>query len=229
MVEATTASLALACNRTVPSPASITPRFSTVPRTSSALIVAWRSPASSKATSMADPAKRLTVPLRDRICPSLRTSRPIKAMFNPSSCPRLMTDPPPEEESVKLPSVFSPIAWVVAKRLPTSTRAVGPKTIPLGFEKNTFPLADRAPSICEGLSDRMELSAIDASFGCRYSTDLPSPTLKLFQSRWSVGSACWMTKRLPSWLMLATPLWIDASSGRSCAWASVTNAVEFNR
>ena len=96
----------------------------------------------------ASPAASAAVPCRATMTPSLRTSGASRATYLPSSSPWLSTLPVAPLRSKRwLPSrkSLSRMSSVEATRPPTSTRAPGPKTTPLGLTRNTWPLADSEP------------------------------------------------------------------------------------
>ena len=80
-------------------------------------------------------------------------------------------------------------------KLATSTRAVAPKSTPLGFKSQTRPLLLSWPKICEGSLPSTRLSTWLLASACWKRTPWPAPMLKLLQLRMAPG-------------LLATVIWL---------------------
>ncbi len=78
---------------------------------------------------------------------------------------------------------------------PTSTRAPRPKMTPFGLIRNTCPLADNCPKICEGSAPSTRLSATACAEGCAKVTFALEPILNVFQLA-TMRSLPWVTRML---------------------------------
>ena len=98
----------------------------------------------------------------------------------------------------------SVIFRVEATSPPTLTDAPWPNRIPLGFSRNSLPLADRVPRILEGSEPRTRLSATEPLLGCKNRTASPCPMLKLCQL---IAAFCvdWMMVVPPVPLLILAP------------------------
>ncbi len=93
---------------------------------------------------------------------------------------------------------------VEATSPPTLTDAPLPNRMPLGFSRNTLPLAERLPMILEGSEPNTRLSATELLLGCKKLTVSPRPIPKVCQL---IATFCvdWVMVVLAAWLLMAAP------------------------
>src|SRR5690606_31638828 len=94
---------------------------------------------------------------------------------------------------------------VLATNPPVLTCAPGANRMPLGLTKNTCPLEDRLPNICEAPPPVTLFKAADEALGWEKCTEAPEPISKLCQLAISFCVAWSMTMRLPLTTMLPFP------------------------
>src|SRR6185295_6793294 len=100
---------------------------------------------------------------------------------------------------------FVDIPIVVARKPPTSTCAPRPNKMPLGFVRNTWPLEDSRPKICEGLPPSTRLSATAFAEGWLNTTEAFAPMLNDCEARASATLAAIKRQRIVT-ARLTTPL-----------------------
>src|SRR5688572_6208977 len=101
---------------------------------------------------------------------------------------------------------------------PTFTCAPWPNRMPLGFTRNTLPLADRLPMMLEGSAPSTRLSATALLVGCTNCTASVLPMLKLCQLIATLG-VDWLTVTLPGVVVIfALPADTAPSVGRAQAF-----------
>ena len=124
--------------------------------------------------------------------------------------PWLCTAPLPlSPEKLSLPAAKSSLLSfrLEATRPLTSTRAPGPKTMPLGLIRNTLPLDCMAPRIWLGSAPTTRLSTLLFGPCCTKRVSSPAPTEKFCQWMTAPGVLV-MTSWLPLVTMLTWPLTI---------------------
>src|SRR5579859_4891735 len=97
------------------------------------------------------------------------------------------------------------MSLLVARSPPTFTWAPLPNRMPLELISQTWPLAVRLPSMCEGLTSRMRFSAIDDPDGWRNCTDSLAAMLKLLQSMTARPVPCVTVRLGPAAAIAACP------------------------
>ena len=101
------------------------------------------------------------------------------------------------------------LIWAVeATKLPTSMLDVLPNTTPLGFTRNRFPLADRAPSMTDFWPPVIRFRATASRPGWANFTASSRAMLNWVQST-AIFPLCWVTVMFfPFWAMVPWPDWI---------------------
>ncbi len=185
---------------TRPPPASISPVFSTPAsaRPASPETASCTTPSPARSIVVVSPEARATVPRRATMVPLLAT-RPPTSAASPASrtviVPWFSTRAPAASppRMVIRPSAAKRAAstvWLVATRLPTSTRAVPEKTTPWLFWMITVPGAVICPAIVLSRPEWTRLRVAACAPGWSKATRWSRPTSKLRQS---------MIARLEDW------------------------------
>src|SRR5436190_1736438 len=117
---------------------------------------------------------------------------------------------------------------LVATSPPTSTCAVLPKSTPLGFTRNTCPLAVMRPRISEPPDELItRFSTTEEALGWAKLTLAPDPILKVDQLMIAFEVAWFTSMCAPDWLIVALPAVtcppVGSAAGSSAKAGNVPN------
>ena len=222
-----TASAPRALNVTRPPSAAMRPLFSTAASATPRSTRTLTRPSPWKSRLTVSPAARAVLPPGVAMAPVLTTRGATRATTPPEAVrivPWLTTAPAPAPpESRVRPARKSPSDRPSdeATSPPTLTCAPLPNTTPFGFSSQTWPLADRLPSMALAAPPPVtRLSAMALALGWTKRTAAPAPTSKVFQLVTRRCVACVMVIWAPLCAIEAEPAAMAAPVGSACAMAA---------